>query len=728
MASMIVDLPEPVGPSRRKRPARPTAAKSMVSVPAYGPIAVIDRWCSCTSAHLLRLGEVLGPDRRLVAGREDVDLAAARLGLGDVGDEVGAELARVALADDGGAGPRPRGGAVGLVEHLQGVREARLDAVHEGVGADAVGDGDAHPRRLGGRVLGGLEELLESAPQRGHRPRLGDLDRGDAGRAGRVEVDEERDLRVVLLGEGVAQRRARVAHDRALGRLGRLRAVQVPQRRVVDAVEGRAGDAVDAADHDRALRVARLGAGHERVREDDRAHPRPVGEVGADAVARGADDGLVRSGERLAATGQRDAGVVGVEVGDAVDRGPDAVAALEQDRQVELAEVGDHADALAEEARAVAEADRGVVVSRGDDERGDGREPREGPLEQLDRLDGRDAAVVHVAGHEHRVDRDAVGRVLDELAEALQDSRLRLVEVDAVERPPEVPVGGVEQPHATTVGPAADTSDADTPDDARHAATPRGRHEPAPGVGDGLVDVAVLGDAARQSLLTKLRIIETNVMMSEPRMASQKKCSTWKDRLSLPEIHDVSWSIRALTMKTNRPSVRMMNGSDSSLAMGRMNALMMPKISATMTTVLTISPVEPSPNVMPGMSHAATQRATALMTVWSAKLMSMRSVFHGHVRDVVVRAECAPGVVVQLHRRLVGQARVLVTGDPRLEHRVEPEQIGLDHLEVADGVGHGDALDAALLEGDHLAPCAVDRGLDGGDAEARAEHAVEGDG
>src|SRR6476620_11311321 len=103
MSSMIVDLPEPVAPSSRKSPARPTVVKSMTSVPAYGPMAVMDRWCSCTSRHLLRLGPVLGLHGRLEAGLEDVDLAAARLGLGDVGDEVGAQLTRVELADDGRA-------------------------------------------------------------------------------------------------------------------------------------------------------------------------------------------------------------------------------------------------------------------------------------------------------------------------------------------------------------------------------------------------------------------------------------------------------------------------------------------------------------------------------------------------------------------------------------------------------------------------------------------------
>src|SRR5829696_9991985 len=145
MASMIVDLPEPVGPSSRKRPARPTVLKSMTSVTAYGPMAVMDRWCSCTSRHLLGLGSLLRPDGRLVGSLEDVDLAAARLGLGDVGDEVGAELARVALADRGRPGPSAVDGALRLMEDLQRVREARLEAVHERVRTHPVGHGHPHP-------------------------------------------------------------------------------------------------------------------------------------------------------------------------------------------------------------------------------------------------------------------------------------------------------------------------------------------------------------------------------------------------------------------------------------------------------------------------------------------------------------------------------------------------------------------------------------------------------
>src|SRR6478609_10914668 len=165
MASMMVDLPEPVGPSSRKSPARPTVAKSMTSVPAYGPMAVMDRWCSCTSRHLLRLGEVLGLDRGLVAGLEDVDLARAGLGLGDVGDEVGAELTCVALAHGRRAGAPALHRALGLVEDLQRVGEAGLETVHQRVWPHPVGDGYPDPALLGGRELRRLEQLVEATAQ-----------------------------------------------------------------------------------------------------------------------------------------------------------------------------------------------------------------------------------------------------------------------------------------------------------------------------------------------------------------------------------------------------------------------------------------------------------------------------------------------------------------------------------------------------------------------------------
>ena len=61
---------------------------------------------------------------------------------------------------------------------------------------------------------------------------------------------------------------------------------------------------------------------------------------------------------------------------------------------------------------------------------------------------------------------------------------------------------------------------------------------PPSGLEGGLTAYDV-GDGA-QSVLMKLRSIDTKVMMSAPKMASQKKCSTLKARSNLPASHDVS--------------------------------------------------------------------------------------------------------------------------------------------------------------------------------------------
>ena len=71
---------------------------------------------------------------------------------------------------------------------------------------------------------------------------------------------------------------------------------------------------------------------------------------------------------------------------------------------------------------------------------------------QRDRVDGGQRPVVDVAGHDHQV--DALG--LDGLDQVVDVRRLRGEEVLAVERPAQVPVGGVQDAHAFTLGEGAD--------------------------------------------------------------------------------------------------------------------------------------------------------------------------------------------------------------------------------------------------------------------------------
>ena len=67
-------------------------------------------------------------------------------------------------------------------------------------------------------------------------------------------------------------------------------------------------------------------------------------------------------------------------------------------------------------------------------------------VQQLDGLGGRHAAVVDVAGDEHGGGPD-VGDEVDELTE---DVVLVVGEMDGVEQPSEMPIGGMDESHART--------------------------------------------------------------------------------------------------------------------------------------------------------------------------------------------------------------------------------------------------------------------------------------
>jgi len=71
---------------------------------------------------------------------------------------------------------------------------------------------------------------------------------------------------------------------------------------------------------------------------------------------------------------------------------------------------------------------------------------------QGDRVDRRERPVVDVAGDQHHVDPFA----LHDLKQVVDVAGLVAQHPLTVERPAEVPVGGVEEPHATTVGASTD--------------------------------------------------------------------------------------------------------------------------------------------------------------------------------------------------------------------------------------------------------------------------------
>ena len=139
---------------------------------------------------------------------------------------------------------------------------------------------------------------------------------------------------------------------------------------------------------------------------------------------------------------------VGVEVGQAVD-GDRTVVVVEQDGGADGGGVGADVDAGGvDQPGAEAEPLGGVVVAAGDHHPRAGRgQPGEGLVGQADRVDRRQRPVVDVAGDHDQVDPLA----LDDVEQVVDVRRLVLEHALAVEGPPEVPVGGVEDAHGTTV-------------------------------------------------------------------------------------------------------------------------------------------------------------------------------------------------------------------------------------------------------------------------------------
>jgi hypothetical protein len=106
-----------------------------------------------------------------------------------------------------------------------------------------------------------------------------------------------------------------------------------------------------------------------------------------------------------------------------------------------------------------AESPGGVVVAADEDDAGAGlAEAHQRRFAQLDGVERRHGPVVDVAGDEHGV--DALGP--DRLDQRVQEGRLRVPQVSPVQRAAQVPVGGVQQPHDTTVGRRSDKSGSDT--------------------------------------------------------------------------------------------------------------------------------------------------------------------------------------------------------------------------------------------------------------------------
>ena len=127
----------------------------------------------------------------------------------------------------------------------------------------------------------------------------------------------------------------------------------------------------------------------------------------------------------------------------------------------------------------------GVVVAAGDDDLRPRRgQPRERLVGQPDRVDLGQRPVVDVAGDHDEVD----PLRLDHLEQVVDVRRLVAEHPLTVERPPEVPVGGVEDAHGTNLGRGADTRCGPTPNAVE---VPAGPGAVSPGA--GTTQLAVTG-------------------------------------------------------------------------------------------------------------------------------------------------------------------------------------------------------------------------------------------
>ena len=268
-----------------------------------------------------------------------------------------------------------------------------------------------------------------------------------------VEVDQPRALGLGVLGEGVGERGAAVAHP--VGQ--RLGTVEVAEGDVVDPVEQPGRHPGHPADADVALGLAGLAARHEGVRQHDGAGAGRAGrEVAAYAVEGDGQRCLVGAHGQAPRLGQRQR----VEEGEAVD-GDRTVLVGQPDGGADPGGVGADEDAGGvDQPRAEPEPLRGVVVAAGQHDPGArARQPGQRLVGEPDGVDRRQRSVVDVTGDDDEV--DPLG--LDDLEQVVDVGRLVREHPLAVERPAQVPVGGVEDAHTTTVGADADTTREPTP-------------------------------------------------------------------------------------------------------------------------------------------------------------------------------------------------------------------------------------------------------------------------
>ena len=226
-----------------------------------------------------------------------------------------------------------------------------------------------------------------------------------------------------------------------------LTPVDVAEGDVVRSVEMGERDDVQSALLDVALEVrGGIDARGEAVRDRDRP-PAPRRGIRPHDLHRAAERLLLRAHPRPDGPDEGR-----LEEGDAVEV-DGAVGVVDRDGRAHGRRIRQHVDALAQEPGLEAQPRGGVVVAARDDDASPG-------VAQTDERVGEERVAVGRGGRgvEHVArDDDDVDRVLAHLCdERLEHAAQRRQGRVAVERPPDVPVRGVHDPHATTVGITAD--------------------------------------------------------------------------------------------------------------------------------------------------------------------------------------------------------------------------------------------------------------------------------
>jgi hypothetical protein len=325
------------------------------------------------------------------------------------------------------------------------VREPRLQPAHGIELRGGVGVLRAHPRVGGLREALIAEQFVERASDRHEAARHRQVEPLHRGEAVGIEVDQPRAAGLVALAEAVVQRGTGVAD--AVGQP--LAAVDVTERDVVRPVERGQRNDVEAALPDLALDAGRgVDAGGEAVGDRDGA-PAATRGIDADEPHRVLDRETLRADLGV---GPEVAHERGLEERDAVEVHR-SVLVVDGDGRARRQGVGDDVDALPQQRRLESEARRRVVVAARHHHRRTGvGECGQRAGEHAVAGCGRRSGVEHVARHDHDVD-----LVLAHLAdENLEHAAERIERGVAVERPPDVPVRGVQDPHAHTVRSRAD--------------------------------------------------------------------------------------------------------------------------------------------------------------------------------------------------------------------------------------------------------------------------------